>query len=680
MEFIYPWYLVGLAAVSIPIVIHLFNFHRYKKVYFTNVRFLQAIQSETHRSSRLRNLILLLLRILFIIALVMVFAQPYIPASNNIRQGSPFAVSIYIDNSQSMETGAGNENLLHQAREKALEIVNSFTSTDKFQLLTNDMEGKYQHFVPANEANIWVNDVKSSLAYVSASTLLQTQAKLLHQEKNYNHLAFFISDFAKSTFSLPTNPDTNITWVFVPVQSTQPFNVSIDTCWFDMPIVAPGLESRLNVNLTNHSPDQSRELIVKLSTNGIQRGLKSLTLTPKTTSNLSFQLMNADTGSIEGLFQINDNGFTFDDELYFSYAVHPKLQILIVNGGEENSYFNRLFHSDSLMQVDNQPLHRLDYSRLEKSYLTILNELTEYPEGLILSIQRSLEAGHSIAILPHPSKGIEQLEQFLFSLGGGLKLLADTSSTAVSQINLDHFIFKPAIERMPSMPLLPSVRKYFKINLTSRSGYDVLMTLRNGDPFLIAKNLNNGHLFLQATPLRPEFTDFMHNNLFVVAYLNMAISGQYQNPLYAVYGKPSLFYFEKSSETTVPAPHLISSHDKIDVIPFYRDLDGQSEIIIRTELPEAGIYRLKRDDKWSGYIALNASRIESSPHCFSVDELDKMLQQRGWANSSVMRKDDDLPIKVFLAQTIDGIKLWKSFLVAALILLAAEVTLLRFWK
>jgi len=680
MEFIYPWYLVGLAAISIPIVIHLFNFHRYKKVYFTNVRFLQAIQSETHRSSRLRNLILLLLRILFIITLVLAFAQPYIPASNNIKQGNPFAVSIYLDNSQSMETGMGNENLLHQAREKALEIVNSFSSTDKFQVLTNDLEGKYQHFVPANEASICINDVKSSLAQVSTSTLLQTQANLLRYEKNYNHLAFFISDFARSTFSLPTNLDTNITWIFIPMQSPLPLNVSIDTCWFDTPIIAPGLESVLRVNVTNHSANQSRELMVKLSTNEIQRGLKPLSLTPKTTFTLSFPLFNADTGTIMGSLQINDNGFTFDDELYFAYTVHPKLEILIVNNSEgENPHLNQLFHSDSLMWVDNQPIHQLIYSRLEKSSLTILNELTEYPQGLILSVRHSLNAGHSVAILPHPSKGIDHLERFLSNLGAGLELHADTSSTTVSQVNTDHFIFKPAIERMPNMPLLPSVKKYFKINLNSRSGYDNLMTLRNGDPFLIAKRLGNGHLFFQASPLRPEFTDFMRNNLFVAAYLNMAISGQYQNPLYAVYGKPSIFYFEKPAETT-PAPHLIKSDNTIDIIPFFRDRDGQTEIIVRNELPEPGIYHLRRNNKTNGFIALNAPRTESLPTCFSVDELDRMLEQKGWTNSIIIQKDDSFPIRSYIAETIQGKKLWRIFLFAALILLASEVILLRFWK
>ncbi len=77
MHFIHPWYLTGLLALAIPIIIHLFNFHRYKKIYFTNVRFLEVLQTETRRTSRLRNIILLLLRMLFITAVVLAFAQPY---------------------------------------------------------------------------------------------------------------------------------------------------------------------------------------------------------------------------------------------------------------------------------------------------------------------------------------------------------------------------------------------------------------------------------------------------------------------------------------------------------------------------------------------------------------------------------------------------------------------------
>ncbi|MCD4726652.1 MAG: BatA domain-containing protein, partial [Pirellulales bacterium] len=78
MEFVSPSILYALFAVSIPVIIHLFNFRKYKKVYFTNVRFIKEIKQQTKKRSQLKHLIVLLLRILAIIALVMAFACPYI--------------------------------------------------------------------------------------------------------------------------------------------------------------------------------------------------------------------------------------------------------------------------------------------------------------------------------------------------------------------------------------------------------------------------------------------------------------------------------------------------------------------------------------------------------------------------------------------------------------------------
>ena len=59
MQFIYPLFLLAAAAIAIPIIIHLFYFRRFKKVYFTNVRFLKEVKEETSARSRLRNLLVL---------------------------------------------------------------------------------------------------------------------------------------------------------------------------------------------------------------------------------------------------------------------------------------------------------------------------------------------------------------------------------------------------------------------------------------------------------------------------------------------------------------------------------------------------------------------------------------------------------------------------------------------
>ena len=85
MTFLYPAFLFGLFALAIPVIIHLFNFRRFKKVYFTNVRFLKELKQETESKSKLKHLLNLISRLLALSCLVLVFAQPVIPAGNASR-------------------------------------------------------------------------------------------------------------------------------------------------------------------------------------------------------------------------------------------------------------------------------------------------------------------------------------------------------------------------------------------------------------------------------------------------------------------------------------------------------------------------------------------------------------------------------------------------------------------
>ena len=82
MEFLYPGFLLALLALAIPIILHLFYFRRFKKVYFTNVRFLKEVKEQTSARSKLRNLLVLLMRLLAVAMLVFAFAQP---SSGQIR-------------------------------------------------------------------------------------------------------------------------------------------------------------------------------------------------------------------------------------------------------------------------------------------------------------------------------------------------------------------------------------------------------------------------------------------------------------------------------------------------------------------------------------------------------------------------------------------------------------------
>ena len=139
MKFLFPTFLFALFTIAIPILIHLFNFRRYKTVYFSNVGFLKNIKKESKKKSKIKQLLLLIARILTIIFLVFAFAQPYIPSNKDVQKKANQTVAIYIDNSFSMNALSEQGQLLELARNKAVEIVLAYPAGTKFRLFTNNI-------------------------------------------------------------------------------------------------------------------------------------------------------------------------------------------------------------------------------------------------------------------------------------------------------------------------------------------------------------------------------------------------------------------------------------------------------------------------------------------------------------------------------------------------------------
>jgi hypothetical protein len=101
MKFLYPTFLIALLVLALPIIIHFFNFKRYKTVYFSNVGFLKHIQQETRKKSQLKHLLILLSRILALAALVLAFSRPYIPLSG-AASNHPAKRSLFMSTTRSV--------------------------------------------------------------------------------------------------------------------------------------------------------------------------------------------------------------------------------------------------------------------------------------------------------------------------------------------------------------------------------------------------------------------------------------------------------------------------------------------------------------------------------------------------------------------------------------------------
>src|SRR6476620_6300742 len=143
MQFKHPEILYFLFLLVIPIIVHLFQLRRFKKEYFTNVRFLKELSIQTRKSSKLKKWLLLATRLLLLAAMLIAFAQPFFQAKDH--KGSTNELYIILDNSFSMQAKGKKGELLKRAIEDLLEQV---PENQTFSLVTNS-------------ATFWDTDIKS---------------------------------------------------------------------------------------------------------------------------------------------------------------------------------------------------------------------------------------------------------------------------------------------------------------------------------------------------------------------------------------------------------------------------------------------------------------------------------------------------------------------------------------
>src|SRR6201996_4717554 len=208
MHFLYPAFFFALLSLAIPVLVHLFNFRRYQKVYFSNVQFLKQINEQQSSRRNLKERLILAARLLALIFLVLAFTRPYISNQNPQNVGAQHVVSIFVDNSYSMETLNSEGSLLDEAKLRAKEIASAYSINDRFQLLTQDFEGKHQRLLSRDEFDDAVDAVKISPQSRSLQQIVSRQQSLLNMSRGKLRSVYIISDFQTNMGSNPLKADS----------------------------------------------------------------------------------------------------------------------------------------------------------------------------------------------------------------------------------------------------------------------------------------------------------------------------------------------------------------------------------------------------------------------------------------------------------------------------------------
>jgi hypothetical protein len=687
MSFLHPLILWGLLAVSIPVIIHLFNFRKFRKVYFTNVRFLEELKQQTRKQSKLRHLLVMISRMLAITALVLAFAQPFIPHDQSAsRPDAVNQVNIYIDNSFSMDALSTAGPLLEGAKAKAREIAGAYRSTDLFMLTTNEFEGRHQRWVSQDEFLQLIDDVKSSPAVKSLSEVVSRQNDSYFETPGQARISYLISDFQMTMADFEHfSGDSLMSVRLVPLEAVKTNNLYIDSCWFVSPVHQLNQGVKLVVRIVNDSETSFEKVPLKFSANGKQKALASFDIQPGTFRDVELPFTNYDPGIQAGTIEITDYPVVFDDQMFLDYNVAASIPVLSINGKEESIYLNSLFGKDSAFQFINNSYKNIDYNRLQEYELVILNELDELSSGLMQELSVYLENGGTLLVIPSASADMNSFQEFLSASGLNYYSGFVTEDTRVTGLDEQNPVFADVFEKNPAGDRgaentdLPVVKAFYNISRQSRSSQLVIMSMQNGKAFLTRESAGKGQVFLLAVPLDEKYSNFARHAVFVPAFYRIALLSSATDPLYYTIGSDTRIELNNTSLNDDNSLKIVSASGDFEFIPGQQNLNKRLSLQVYNQIRKAGHYKLVKNGETIKGLGFNYNRKESAMKFAGQAELEELIRRYSLGNVEIIA-DKGKPLSDTIKDMNQGTLLWKLFIILALFFLAIEVVLLRFWR
>jgi len=674
MRFLYPNMLWGLLALLIPILIHLFNFRRHKLVYFSNTAVLRSIQQENAKTRKLKYLVTLLLRCLFIAGLVLAFAFPYRPEKQINVDTADNLVGIYIDNSMSMKGQSQRTTLMEDARQSARDLVHKLNPSNRYLLMTNSFEMQNEYPMNQEEMLDQLDRMNVDGAPVPMGEVVDRFGMLGKQHGFATSTLFVYSDFQSNTFDLSAaKADTTMQVVVVPMTPEFTSNLYIDTVWLSSPIVQPGLTNDLNVRIVNQGDKEVKGLPVSFTMNGVMAASTTVDLEKNGTAEVEMQFVVDHDGAQRGCVSLVDHPITFDDAYDFVISVKPSLSVLEL--GSESPYSALVFDDDPQFTYNLMEPSRFDLGSIAKAQLLIVNETATMNETLQQTLLDAVGEGASLMLFPSVKE--PKSNRYLYEKLGLTLMEVDTNATATEDLALQHAFFNDMVLDLPQHPDLPKVKRH--IRLKTNGIATPLLTLQNGDPLLMMESVGKGQVFVMATALESQWSDLADNALFVPMLVKAAFMGGKMDRLAYTIGQDKMLVINDMSMEGDHRFLFVNADRSFELMPASEVRNGKVYLYMNDNLPSAGFYDLLVNDSLNRVTAWNESRVESKMDYAERSAIEPAFRKAGFDVAAILDTSDFATADLVEAMAHQS-ALWKLFVLMALIALLGEILVLRFWK
>ena len=668
MTLLSPSSLLFLGAIGIPIIIHILSRLSIKKVDFSTIRFIKSLENNAIRNVEIKKWILLLLRIGFITALVLMISRPvtkgFMPGWISAELES--RLILVIDNSSSMSGKKKSITLLESVKKAALsvpQIFNKSTTVNVFQtcpprlLYSGDINDQAMLSV--------INQIRPTVSYDNLWKAVDSLIGTINAIEPIKECIIF-SDFQNNVF--PSSPILK-TWKFYLVNPGEIINnLSINNLEVVSRIKVPDQLLKLKTNIKNSGNKKVTNTPINLLFGENRVGQVISEFDKGSNKEFIFQAYPEKKGVLVGSVHLPNDDYINDNTWYITAPILEKISCLMVGStNEEKAMFKLIIDAidpeKQLINFEtrNQPI--INRLFLDDFDILVIHNPEAVTEAAFDEIDVFLQEGGGLIWF---SGGMEMDPTYnkyfsSFSFPKAKSLIG--SGSGIFSVNIpdkdDHLLSDISIRKLENE--LPECYQYIRHSYSNK--HSIHLQLNNGDPLLLEFNRGSGNIFYFTSLLDLAWNDIPIRGILVPLMYRLLILGGTDelSTLPVTVGSTkwiSLDQNEVRDQWEVKSP----SGEKALIVP-----DFSKEGIEIKKLDELGVYEIYQNGKhftsFSTFIHPNES-ISKKP---DSDQISNFLSEESYR----WIKLDNNFIDNF-NEIRQGKSLWKIFLLIATIFLLVE--------
>ena len=677
MTFLSPSMLWLLAAISIPILIHILSLMRVNKVEFSSIRFIKELKTSSIRKVRIQKLLLLLLRILIITCLVMMIAQPvtkgFMPGWLSAEQDS--RLIFIIDNSASMSVKGGEKSFLDQSKSITMTLIPQFSAETNITIFqTCPPKIVYSGLQNGSSLRSALKSIKPTASYDNLWASLRkglTDKAIAEPIKE----CVILSDMMHppdSSFLKDINKLKHWKFYFI-----EPSSVKSNMGVIDASLVnrtkTLGQLLKLDTRVKNSGIETKTNVPLELLFNNQRVGQVVTQFEPQKEKEFLFQAYPPEPGILEGALTLPSDDYEFDNKWYLSMPIMDEIRCAIIaSDSKEISMIETILKSidpeNKFLKIDTRIQPNLSRLFLEDVDVVIIHNPMGISKESIKDLDKFLlEGGGVIWFQGDYIEG--QYDSELFSKIGFPKidmLVKSGQGMFSTNISSESSDVLQEIRVRDISKEMPEVFKYAKTYIGPKT--KIHLKLNNNDPLLMEFGRGSGSIFYFSSLLDLRWNDLPMRGMVVPLLFRLIIlSGTDEINTSAVLVDESKWISIEESKLRNKWEVVSPSGLKEMIVPEY-DKEG----ILFENTRELGIYQVySNGEKFTSF----PTRLHYKEYLSGRMQKEDMEAILGIENMRWIKYKSDVT-KIF-SETRHGKSLWKFFLIASIILLIAETIIGR---